>query len=131
VGVDVVLGLAFPALPGREMMGRITFSVIASRQNRGWKRARCGCEDDPAIDTNGLPAPIRGDLYLPSGRSEIKLIGFANFREALREAVGNLDGHGAHSAVFVALETEHQPRFTRAPVSTALAMSGDWRLTLT
>ena len=71
--------------------------------------------NDHAIDANGAAiAILDGDLGLAVGPEKINPAGLANFREALREAVGELDGHGHQFGGLVASETEHQALVTRA-----------------
>ena len=53
-------------------------------------------------------AVFDGDLGFAVRPEKINFFGFANFGEALREAVGQLDGHGHQLIRFVASEAEHQ-----------------------
>ncbi len=53
-------------------------------------------------------AILDGDLRLSIRPEKINFIGFANLGEALREAVGELDGHGHQFFGFIASETKHE-----------------------
>src|SRR5207244_13646837 len=51
---------------------------------------------------------LNRDLRFSIGPEKINFVGFANLGEALREAVGELDGHGHQFFGFIAGKPEHQ-----------------------
>ena len=55
-----------------------------------------------------------GDLGFSIGTEEIDFLALADFREALRQAVGQLDRHGHQFFGFVAGKAEHQALVARA-----------------
>ncbi len=59
-------------------------------------------------------AVLDGDLGLAIGPEEINFVGFANFGEALREAVGELDGHRHQFIGFIAGKPKHQSLIARS-----------------
>src|SRR6185437_9078689 len=71
--------------------------------------------DDDAIDSSRAAIDVfDGDLRLAIGAEEIDYSGFANFGEALAQAVGELDGHGHYLFRLVAGEAEHESLIARA-----------------
>jgi hypothetical protein len=77
------------------------------------------------LDTFSLCCEEITTVSTRTGRLEkINLAGFANIGEALREAVGELDGHGHQFCGFIAGETEHQALIPRA---TGIDAHGDVR----
>jgi len=71
--------------------------------------------DHHGVDGCGAAiAVFDADLGFSVGAKEINFLGLTDFSEALRQAVGQLDGHGHEFFGFVASKTKHQALVARA-----------------
>jgi len=77
----------------------------------------------------GLPLRYSTETWdLPSGRRKSHFLVLADFGEALRQAMLQAESAWHKLFGFIAGVTEHQAWSPAPPVSTPMAMSGDWRL---
>src|SRR5208283_1271493 len=113
-GVDVILGFCVEHVRGNDGPDYILHDGMAQVLVRNGVAVLRG--NHHAIHTERFAVAVfHGNLGFSIGPEEINFLALADFGEALRQAVGQLDGHGHQFFGFVAGEAEHEALVAGTP----------------